>query len=97
MENLTRIISIMILTCIFTVSCVNVAPMVTSPQAAVAYAGVSSVAQIAMPIFMIGCIGILIAKRTKEFKDCTEPISPDMVDTCEQYRVAEETRKQNVH
>ena len=91
-----KLISIILISVIL-VSCAA-APQITitTPKAAVAYASVLSVMQYAFPLFM-ACVGVLIAKRTKEFKGCDEPIAPDMVVTCDRLRETEEVRKQNTH
>jgi len=92
-----KLISIILISVIL-VSCAA-APQITitTPKAAVAYASVLSVMQYALPLFMVACVGVLTAKRTKEFKGCDEPIAPDMVVTCDRLREAEEVRKQNTH
>ena len=69
----------------------------TTPAAASAVAGTLMIAKYAMPVVMAVCIGVLVAKRSKEFNSCKEPISPDMVVTCDRLREAEEVRKQNTH
>ena len=69
----------------------------TSPAAASAVAGTLMVAKFVMPIAMAACVGVLIARNSKEFGSCKEPISPDMIDACNRLAEAEASRKANTH
>ena len=91
-----KLISI-ILMCVILASCITAPTTITTPQAAIAHATALTVVQYVLPLFMAACITWLIVKRTTEFKGCDEPISPDMVDECNQLKAAEEVRKQSIH
>ena len=93
---LGKLISI-ILICVILVSCATVPVTISTPKAAIAYASVLSVMQYALPAVMAVCVGWLIFNRTREFKGCKEPVSPDMVDTCNRLKQAEIERKQSIH
>ena len=96
LTNYRKHISI-ILICVILASCAAPQVTISTPKAAVAYASVLSVMQYALPLFMVACVGVLIAKRTKEFKGCDEPIMPDMIEECNRLKAAEIERKQSIH
>ena len=96
LTNYRKHISIILISVIL-VSCAAPQVTITTQKAAVAYASVLSVMQYALPLFMVACVGVLIAKRTKEFKGCDEPIMPDMIEECSRLKESEIVRTQSIH
>ena len=88
---------IIVMVFVFCASCVNLTTPIANPAAAAAFASAATVAQVAMPIIIAGCVGILIVKRKKDFVECDEPIMPDMVDVCAKLKESERVRGENVH